>query len=112
MFDWFSRKPKVVVMGNKELQMVRDILYPQFKLERLPNGEAFHIDQSVDTNLEAILGDLEDGINSDEARKSLRLIVKKLFRIRELLDPQQQIHPDVNHIVFAQEPEDEEDAYK
>ena len=112
MFDWLKKKPRHVVISVKELEQVRDVLFPQFKLERLPNGEAFHIDQSVDTNLEAILCDLEEGINNEAVQKSLRSIVKKLFLVRDILGPMQHIHPEVSHIVFAQEPEDQEYAYK
>jgi len=111
MFDWLWKKRPVVnqvTIGVKELEQVRNLLFPEYKTEQLPTGELFHVDHSVDTNLEAVIYDLEDGTNDPTARKTLRAIADKLFKARELLYVQQEMKPGIQHIVFAQEISDED----
>ena len=110
MFDWLWKKRPIVnqvTIGVKELEQIRNLLFPDYKLERLPTGEMFHVDMSVDTNLDAVIYDLEEGTNDETARKTLRAVAEKLFKARAILMVEQEMHPDVQHIVFAQEESNE-----
>ena len=110
MFSWLWKnkvESKQVIIGIRELQLINDILFPEYELEQIPGGEYYHIDRSVDTNLDGVIFDLEDGKNDETSRQTLKHISDKLFKVRELLQVHQEMHPDVKHIVFSQEEKDE-----
>ena len=106
MFNWLWKKRPIVnnvTIDIKELKEIRDLMFPDYKLEQLPTGEVFHVDMSVDTNLDSVIYELEDGTNDETTRKTLRSISDTLFKVRKILMVEQVMHPDVKHIVFAQE---------
>jgi len=56
----FSMKRREVTPSDELLREISDLLFPPFRNEEL-KGEKYAIDSSVDTNIEAVLTDLQDG---------------------------------------------------
>lgn len=76
---------KEVVLRPEILQKVTDILFPPL-VTRRGEKEIYQIDYSVDSNLSAVLEDLEDGINDKSVQNTLRTIVNSLIEVRYLLN--------------------------
>ena len=81
---WFFRK-KATSAAERELDEISRLLFPEMKLETVEDGTKFYIDTSVDGNLEAALADLEDGINDETTRQTIRSITNRLYEVRQIL---------------------------
>ena len=113
----FSMKRREVTPSDELLREISDLLFPPFRNEEL-KGEKYAIDSSVDTNIEAVLTDLQDGYMDDMCIHTLRAIFQKLYRTRELLKAFHQMDSSVNKYIITMEvpesladkiePEDEE----
>jgi hypothetical protein len=97
MFKIFRRKPKTT--AEQKLDMITDMLFPKLELHRDREGNKFHIDHSVDTNLEAALMDLEEGHNDAASQKTIRSVTDRIIKVRKLLEAYQEIDSDARYFI-------------
>ena len=82
MFDMF--RPKQVVVREGMTQDLCDLLFPQ-PIETTDESGTYLIDKSVDLNLQSALVDLENGVNDEVVRSTLRKVISKLGDARDML---------------------------
>ena len=99
MFKIFAVREKPKTEADAKIEQVIDILFPQLELHTDKNGDKFHIDYSVDTNLEAALMDLEDGHNDAASQKTIRGCIDRIIKIRKLLEAYREIHEDAKYFI-------------
>lgn len=51
------------------------------------DGKFFHVDYSVDKNLEAVLWDLEEGVNNEVTRANVKYCLQQLQTARQYVNP-------------------------
>lgn len=92
---------------DDRLEKVIDILFPALELHSEPNerGELikFHVDRAVDSNLDAVLMDLQDGHNDVACHETLNDVIKRLGRLRKLLQPHFAFDPEARYIIVENE---------
>lgn len=94
---------KVETPADQKLEQIKKLLFPPLELrEHLDKDGSkvkFHIDYSVDSNLDAVLMDLEEGHNDPVARKTINKVVEKLNEARRLLEAYAQLDKDAKYII-------------
>ena len=95
-------KPKTTAEVKIE-QMIK-IMFPPLELHVDKDGTKFHIDHSLDTNLEAALMDLESGYNDVASQKTIRSVADQIIRVRKLLEAYQLIDDEAKYFI-AEDPE-------
>ena len=103
MFKIFKMKPKTT--AEVKIEQVVKILFPPLELHIDKDGNKFHIDHSIDTNLEAALTDLEMGHNDSASQKTIRSAVSQIIKVRRLLEAFQEIDAEAKYFI-AEDPED------
>lgn len=76
---WPFKKKKSHNDNVKEL--VGQILFPPIELNEV-DGTSFYCDYSIDSNLEAVLCDLQDGFNDEHTIETLRQCISSLRELR------------------------------
>lgn len=102
MFSVF--KPKTVVVRDEVAQKVCDILFPPH-VEKEEDGHTFIVDYSIDHNLLGALVDLENGVNDEVSRNTIRSAIKKLGEARELLMANYPIAKEARYLMVDTPPE-------
>ena len=98
MFGLFkNKKDDIPTDDQRKLKELMDILYPPEDIKVDENGTKYYIDYSLDSNLQTALSDLEDDINDEATRTTVRHVVGALFKIRDLLEEMRDIPNDVNY---------------
>ena len=92
-------KPKPNTPSDKKIEDVINILFPPLALFTDKNGDKFHVDYSVDTNLEAALMDLEDGHNDAACQTTIRRVVDRIIKIRQMLEAYREIDKDAKYFI-------------
>jgi hypothetical protein len=95
-------KPKTT--AEVKIEQVSKLMFPQLELHYDKNGDKFHIDHSVDTNLEAVLMDLESGHNDAASQKTLKSVIDVLIKVRKQLEAYQEIDAEAKYFI-AEDPE-------
>lgn len=99
MFKIFAMKTKPKTTADEKLEQVINILFPPLDLHTDKNGDKFHIDYSVDTNLEAALMDLEDGHNDAASQKTIRNVTDRILKVRRLLEAYREIDDEAKYFI-------------
>jgi hypothetical protein len=94
----FFKKKKLPTADSDLLDQLSSILFPPLKLEE-NDGTKFHIDYSVDSNLDAVLMDLQDGNNDAVAQNTISKVIVRLNKARKLLEAYPEIHPEAKYIM-------------
>ena len=94
----FSIKRKPVTTSDKKLDEIVQLLFPPLKLEE-EDGIKFHVDYGVDTNLDAVIHDLEAGHNDKVAWDTIKDVADRLVKARKLLEAYAEIHDDAKYII-------------
>ena len=97
MFKFFKPKPKTP--AEEKIEHIIQMLFPPCKTEKDSKGNKFHVDYSADRNLDAALIDLEEGHNDEVCRNTIKKVANKLFELREYLEVQQLLDPEVKYIL-------------
>ena len=101
-FPWIIRK-KPKTSAEKKLKEIRELLFPELKLEQEldEKGELikYHIDYGVDSNLDAALIDLQEGYNDGPTQKTISNITKRLYKARKLLGAEAKISKEAKYLV-------------
>lgn len=97
MFSWFKKKPKQ--FERKELELIAQILFPSLETRIDKDGNVYQIDKSVDTNLESILYELQDGNNDRVSHDSLNSVIGRLIEVRKILDVYPELDKKTKYII-------------
>jgi hypothetical protein len=97
MFSWFKKKPKQ--FEGKELELIAQILFPSLETRMDKDGNVYQIDKSVDTNLESILYELQDGNNDRLSHDSLNNVIGRLIEVRKILDVYPELDKKAKYII-------------
>lgn len=100
-------KKKKYVPDDERLQQIIDLLYPPLKTARTPAGVKYHIDYSVDSNLDAVLMDLQEGTNDAAVQKTLNTCIKKLNQVRTILEAYAELDKEAQYLIVDDEDLDE-----
>ena len=82
MLNWLRRKE--VVIRSEELQRVTELLFPPLKTVEDESG-VYHVDYSVDSNLESALTDLREGVNDSTVQNTITKAIDALIEVRKIL---------------------------
>lgn len=102
---FFKRKHQYVP-DDERLRQIIAILFPPLVTEELPDGTKIQVDYSVDSNLDAALIDLEEEQNDEVTRNTIRKCAKCLYKVRQILEAQQQIDLEAKFLM-VDTPQDE-----
>lgn len=101
-FPWTVKK-KINTPAEEKLEQIKAILYPPLKLEQEMGKDGvpmkFHIDYSADSNLDAVLMDLQEGHNDQVAHNTINDVIDRLIEVRRLLEAFAQLDPDAKYII-------------
>ncbi len=108
--ELFETKPKEPLTSAEiKLEKIKQILFPPLELRDGvgKNGEPvkYHLDYAADSNLDAVLNDIEEGYVDETCHKTLNEVVKKLHKIRKILGANFLIDKDAEYIKVATESE-------
>lgn len=88
---------------DTKIEQIKNILFPPLKLNTTVNdsGEQikYYNDYSIDSNLDALLSDLQDGYNDENVHKTLQDIIKRVEKVRKLLEIYVSIDNDAQYII-------------
>ena len=97
MFKFLKAKP--VLPADQKLEDVIQILFPPLALHTDRDGNKFHVDYSVDTNLEAALMDLEEGNNDAVTQRTIRKAIDRIIKVRQMLEAYREIDKDAKYFI-------------
>lgn len=106
MFKFFKAKPKTT--ADQKLEEIERILFPPFKKET-NNEVSFLVDYSVDSNLQAAINDLEEGLNDEVVRGTVNKVIDRLIKVRAVLNAYNEIDLDAKYIIVDDYPTDEKE---
>lgn len=105
-FPWRVEKKKASVPptdAEVKLEEIKQLLFPPLELhqEMGEDGQPikFHVDHSVDSNIDAALMDLYDGNNDSVVHQTLNKAVAKLNRARKLLEAYAVLDTEAKYII-------------
>jgi len=81
------------------LQQIVDLLFPSIELTKTEDGE-YYIDRSVDSNLFAVLVDLQEDTNDQVVHDTIKSVIDKLQTARKLLEAEQEKVGDKSNILM------------
>lgn len=91
ILNWLYRSPttKVSSLPTRKLIEIEKILFPPLELNNYVSetGEVikYHTDYCIDSALESVLTDLQDGNNDKTCQDTLNSVIKRLICIRKIL---------------------------
>lgn len=91
-------RPKPIIIREGILETMKELLFPSPMTEKI-NDFMVLIDRSVDSNLQSVLYDLEDGKLDDISIETIRDCILKLREARELLHASDKIPEGVSYVV-------------
>ena len=98
MFGFF-KKQAIKTSAELQLEFVKNALFPPLRLRKDKKGMKFHVDCSVDTNLDAALTDLIDGNNDEISQATIRKVADRLFQLRKYLEVERKLNPKVKALI-------------
>lgn len=101
-FPWKIKK-KIETPAEQKLEQIKELLFPQLTTEEELSNDGslikFHVDYSVDSNLDAALIDLQEGNNDEIVQGTINEVVKKLIEVRRLLEAYARMDPNAKYII-------------
>lgn len=101
-FPWTVQK-KIETPAEIKLEQIRQLLFPSLELNEEIGKDGsiikFHVDYSVDSNLDAVLMDLQDGNNDEVTQGTINDVVKKLIEVRKLLEAYAEFDKEAKYII-------------
>ena len=101
-FPWHVEK-KINTPAEKKLKEIENLLFPSFatreELDKSNKPFKYHIDYSIDSNLDAALCDLQEGYNDLQVQKTINNAVKTLYEVRKLLNRYAKLDEDAKYII-------------
>jgi len=84
----------------QKLESVKNILFPPPTKKTDEAGNKYHIDYSLDWNLESALTDLEMGHNDKVVQNTIKTAITQLTKIREILKPEDKVDSDIQYFMI------------
>lgn len=102
---WNKRKQP---QGKAEEVLVKisELLFPSLLLMKDKKGAFFHLDYSADSNLEAVLSDLQTGFNDLPTHRTVQSMIERLIKVRKLLGATSEIDDRATYFVVDDDPND------
>ena len=104
-------KSKKKTYDGETLDKVSNLLFPPPQV-REEDGQKMHIDYSIDYNLMGVLADLEEGHNDETVHRTISFAIGKLAEVRRILEPKDDVDPDVKYFVVDIEDERTKDPFE
>ena len=105
---------KPLTTAEEKLEEIKQLLFPPLELQQEVSSAGdiikFHIDYSVDSNIDAALMDLQDGHNDPVVHSTLNKAVGKLNKVRKLLEAYAVLDKDAKYIIVDDGKDDEIEA--
>jgi len=98
MFKFLKRPAETI--QDQRIEQISDILFPKLEVQMDSEGNEYHVDSSVDTNIDSIITDIEDGYVDSNTLNTLRNIYDKLSKIRRILDADQELDENIRYIML------------
>jgi hypothetical protein len=73
---WFWKK------DNDAVDFIKAVLFPPI-IRKVEDGTEFFVDRAVDSNLQAVYNDLQDGHCDEMTFNTLQFAINQLHRVRE-----------------------------
>jgi hypothetical protein len=96
MFKMFRKNPKT--KAEIELDKIRDILFPPFD-KQSKKDVTFLVDYSADSNLQAVLNDLEEGHNDEIVRRTVARVIDRMIEVRKVLKAYNEFDMEAQYII-------------
>ena len=107
MFSMFKAKPKTT--AEQKLEEIKNILFPPFA-KQSKEDITFLIDYSADSNLQAVITDLEEGHNDEIVQGTINKVIDRLVEVRKILKAYGEFDTDAQYIIVDDLPTDEKDV--
>lgn len=101
-FPW-KIKNKPLTSAEEKLEEIKTLLFPPLEVQQEVGSDGkiikFHIDYSVDSNIDAALMDLQDGHNDPVVHSTLNKAVGRLNRARKILEAYAVLDKEAKYII-------------
>ena len=92
-----KKKPKNE--AEEKLQQIKEILFPPLEKHTDHRGDKMYVDYTCDMNLNSVITDLVDGYNDEATRNTLVDILKRLEKVRSILEVLSEFDKDAKYII-------------
>jgi hypothetical protein len=103
----FKAKPKTT--AEEKMEEIKKILFPPFQKQQ-EKDIIFLVDYSVDSNLQAAVGDLEEGHNDEVVQATINKVIDRLVEVRKILKAYGEFDTSAQYIIVDDLPTDEKDV--
>lgn len=105
-------KRKPATPAEEQIEQIKSLLFPPLRLEQQMQNDGtpvkFHIDYSADSNLDAALLDLQEGYNDQPTQKTISDVIKRLNKVRRLLEAYSEFDKDAKYIIVENLEQDQD----
>lgn len=112
-FPWKVEK-KPLTSADQKIEEIKNLLFPQLELHEEMGSDGstikYHVDYSVDSNIDAALIDLIDGNNDTIVQSTLSKAVTRLNKARKILEAYASLDKDAKYIIVDNGKDDEIEA--
>lgn len=112
-FPWKVEK-KPLTSADEKLEEIKNLLFPQLELHEEMGSDGiaikYHVDYSVDSNIDAALIDLLDGNNDTIVQSTLSKAVTRLNKARKILEAYASLDKDAKYIIVDNGKDDDFEA--
>lgn len=99
----FTVKKKIETPSDFKLEEIKNILFPPLELKEDYSKEGdtikYHVDYSVDMNLDAVLIDLQEGHNDSVSHNTINNVINRLMKVREILEAYRELDENAKYII-------------
>ena len=103
MFGMFTVKKKnPETPAEIKIEEIKNLLFPPLELkETIKDGDImkYHIDYSIDTNLDSAITDIQEGYNDKSVIDTLSDVLNRLYKVRELVEAHMELDKDAQYII-------------
>ena len=92
--------------AEEKLEEIRRLLFPPLQLREDEIGFKYHVDYSVDSNLDAVLMDLQDGENDAIVQHTVKTSIEKIAKVREILEAYSAINKEAKYLIVDNDEEE------
>ena len=101
-------KPKPKTTAEEKLEEIKNILFPPFS-KQTNQDIIFLVDYSADSNLQAAVGDLEEGHNDEIVQGTINKVIDRLIEVRKILKAYGEFDTEAKYIIVDDLPTEKED---
>lgn len=109
-----EKEKRPLTTAEEKLEEIKQLLFPQLELheEITESGDIikYHVDYSVDSNIDAALIDLYDGNNDSIVQSTLNKAVTRLNKARKILEAYASLDKDAKYIIVDNGKDDDIEA--